>query len=112
MANDPDIRLDEGQIGMIAQMLEMNPEMDEREAKLRVMTIGKTPENMMAVPARGGKFPMSLYHEDGRIKVAKNDADLKEAKKNGWVEKPSQIHVDVTLAADIKRQQNAAKAGF
>lgn len=101
---EEDYRLDERQKGIVRHMIEYQG-LEEREAKIRVLNLGSTPDHMKPVPPSTATYPRMVYHEDGRLKVAADPENYKEAKKNGWTDKPSQVHVDKTLAADIKRAE-------
>lgn len=98
-----DGRLDEHQKAMMNLMISQG--IDEREAKLKVMCIAKPPDHYQAVPATGGAYPRTVYHRDGRIKVANDEEDYDQAKKAGWQDKPSDIHVEKSLQAEQKRQK-------
>ena len=99
-----DGRLDEGQKGVMRQMIAGG--MDEVEAKTRVLCIGHSPENMKTVPIDPNvRYPRMVYHKDGRMKVADDEANYNAAVEAGWVDKPLEIHVKNTLKAAEKREK-------
>jgi hypothetical protein len=100
-----DARLSEQQKGHMRLMIEQG--VPEREAKMRVMTIGATPDYQGPVPPPWQPFPKSLYHKDGRIQVCKDEANLEAALAAGWTEKPTHTHVQAQLHADQKRNNIA-----
>jgi hypothetical protein len=102
---DPDLRLDENQIGIMQTMIEREG-MDEREAKMRVLNIAKPPDHFQYVPPRTGKFvgyPRMIYLADGKKKVVNNPAEYDAHREKGWVDRPLQIHVDLAAQPDKKR---------
>ena len=106
---DQDIRLDDRQIAMMEQMLEMNPDMDPAEAKKRVMCIAVLPDHHKPMPPKGGLYPRTVYHPDGRIRNAVSEQDHEAAKAAGWLDTPQEIHVERAQEPN-KKQLEALEA--
>ena len=85
---DQDVRLDESQLAIMAQMIESG--IEEREAKLRVLCLAKPPDHFMVVPTPFKPYPQMVYHKDGRYKLALDAEDHAKAKENGWQDQPTE----------------------
>ena len=62
--------------------------MDEREAKLRAITIAEPPDHFQRVPYVYEEYPRMVYHPDGRTGVAATAEDHAAARVAGWLDQP------------------------
>ena len=45
-------------------------------------------------PPAGSAFPRMLYHSDGNMKLVSDAGEYDDAKMDGWMDKPLQVHLD------------------